>query len=102
MGSMAQPTNPDIELMQLGQVAPKEYVSILQQQDGEQNPTTTLLEEDALQIRGDEQDGEQFGSLSAPVHYRIKSLDTNLVQQLGTSTSVISLQGFNSLQITLP
>ncbi|KAA6377457.1 MAG: hypothetical protein EZS28_027016 [Streblomastix strix] len=97
MGSMAQPNNPDIQLMQIGQVAPKEYVDILQQQDGEQNPVTTLPEEDALQIRGDEQDGQQIGSLSAPVHQHI-----NLVQQVGTSTSVISLQGFNSLQITLP
>ncbi|KAA6382875.1 MAG: hypothetical protein EZS28_021598 [Streblomastix strix] len=59
MGSMAQPPNPDIQLMQLGQVAPKEYVNILQQQDGEQTLTTTLPEEDALQQRLDEQPNQQ-------------------------------------------
>ncbi|KAA6395776.1 MAG: hypothetical protein EZS28_008696 [Streblomastix strix] len=58
-GSAAMPPDPDIQLMQLGEEVPKEYVNILQQQDGEQVPTQALPEEDAIQQRLDESPNQQ-------------------------------------------
>ncbi|KAA6378177.1 MAG: hypothetical protein EZS28_026295 [Streblomastix strix] len=49
MGSMALPPNPDTQFKQLGEIAPKEYVRELKETDGEQQPATSLPEEDALQ-----------------------------------------------------
>ncbi|KAA6372403.1 MAG: hypothetical protein EZS28_032070 [Streblomastix strix] len=51
-GSAAMPTDPDTLLKEVGEEEPKEYVNILQQQDGEQVPTQALPEEDAIQQRG--------------------------------------------------
>ncbi|KAA6383708.1 MAG: hypothetical protein EZS28_020766 [Streblomastix strix] len=48
MGIMAQPPNPDTQIKQLGEVAPKQYVEILKETDEEQ-PFQYPVEEDALQ-----------------------------------------------------
>ncbi|KAA6369913.1 MAG: hypothetical protein EZS28_034560 [Streblomastix strix] len=58
-GSAAMPTNPYTLLKEVGEEEPKEYVNILQQQDGEQVPTQALTEEDAIQQRLDEQPNQQ-------------------------------------------
>ncbi|KAA6360579.1 MAG: hypothetical protein EZS28_043894, partial [Streblomastix strix] len=51
-GNAAMPTNPDTLLKEVGEEAPKQYVNILQQQDGEQVPSQALPQEDATQQRG--------------------------------------------------
>ncbi|KAA6374966.1 MAG: hypothetical protein EZS28_029507, partial [Streblomastix strix] len=48
-GSVAMLPNPDTLLKEVGEEAPKEYVSILQQKDGEQNPSQAIPIEDATQ-----------------------------------------------------
>ncbi|KAA6379065.1 MAG: hypothetical protein EZS28_025408, partial [Streblomastix strix] len=58
-GSAAMPTDPDTLLKEVGEDAPKEYVNILQQQDGEQVPTQALPQEDAIQQRMDEPPNQQ-------------------------------------------
>ncbi|KAA6395453.1 MAG: hypothetical protein EZS28_009024 [Streblomastix strix] len=49
MGSMAPPPEPDTQIKQLGEVAPKQYEKLLNETDVEQQPSTALQEKDALQ-----------------------------------------------------
>ncbi|KAA6391791.1 MAG: hypothetical protein EZS28_012680 [Streblomastix strix] len=58
-GNAAMPTNPDTLLKEVGEEAPKEYINILLQQDGEQVPTQALPQEDAIQQRLDESSNQQ-------------------------------------------
>ncbi|KAA6370649.1 MAG: hypothetical protein EZS28_033824 [Streblomastix strix] len=48
IGSMELSPNPDTQFKQLGEIAPKEYVRELKEEDGEQQPFKTSSEEDAL------------------------------------------------------
>ncbi|KAA6363928.1 MAG: hypothetical protein EZS28_040545, partial [Streblomastix strix] len=61
-GSAAMPPDPDIRVREMsheGHQGAQIVEQIYREQDGEQNPVTISPEEDALQIRGDEQDNQQ-------------------------------------------
>ncbi|KAA6389474.1 MAG: hypothetical protein EZS28_015002 [Streblomastix strix] len=58
-GSAAMPPVPDTVLKEVDEEAPKQYVNILQQEDGEQQPAQAIPIEDATQQRMDEYSNQQ-------------------------------------------
>ncbi|KAA6402953.1 MAG: hypothetical protein EZS28_001516 [Streblomastix strix] len=94
MGSMAQPPNPDTQLKDIGEIAHKEYVDILNQTDREQQSFKTSSEEDALdQQIYDQQDNIQCQSLSASVRQNIRNSVRNVnVQKLQQQSQFIQQQ----------
>ncbi|KAA6378624.1 MAG: hypothetical protein EZS28_025849 [Streblomastix strix] len=59
MGSMAPPSDPDTQIKELGEEAPKQYEKILKETDVEQQPFIYPVEEDALQQQIFENDYDQ-------------------------------------------
>ncbi|KAA6365629.1 MAG: hypothetical protein EZS28_038844 [Streblomastix strix] len=92
MNSMAQPPNPDTQIKQLGEEAPKEYGKIMKETDVEQQPFQYPAEEDALQQQIYDNDNIYGQSLSAPVRQNIRTseINTQPQQQQSQGSSRIS------------
>ncbi|KAA6355129.1 MAG: hypothetical protein EZS28_049344 [Streblomastix strix] len=95
MGSMAPPPNPDTQFKQLGEVAPKEYVEILKEQDEEQ-PFQYPVEEDTLQQQIYD---NQLQTQSDPIHYTTDPRQLNLSDWQSVSSFRNRSQQSESTQI---
>ncbi|KAA6354583.1 MAG: hypothetical protein EZS28_049890, partial [Streblomastix strix] len=74
MNSMAPPPNPDTQIKQLGEVAPKEYEQIMKETNVEQQPFQYSAEEDALQ----QQIYDTPITQSEPIHYSTNPQSLNV------------------------
>ncbi|KAA6367966.1 MAG: hypothetical protein EZS28_036507 [Streblomastix strix] len=114
-GDAAMPPDPDIRVREISHDGPQGAQiaeQIYKEQDGEQNPTTILPEENAIQQRLDEQPNQQVSQQINQQFNEVGGVQDELPEsasqfirgqmQQSQAKDQMGQEGFNSLQITLP